>query len=372
MEEWKKMHDDLPLRTWENMDKRGYFYVGGKLTEGPNGTLMQGQMYVEAYVPEKIRYEIPLVLVHGAWASGVCWMGTPDGRAGWLEYFLKKGFCVYVVDQPSRGRSGAHSELGEKKWTLPLEGAKKSFAGEKGGAGSEREHTQWPEKGRKTDKGLDESLENLYAMQVESLVDQTECQRLFREAGIELLKKIGPAVVIGHSQAGPYTWILGDACPKLVRAIIAIEPTGPPFTYGGMEPWLDEKGKPKNWGISQIRLDYEPSADKPAEMEMKFVASTEDGYVSGYLQKEPARKLVNLTDIPTAVITSETSFHTPYDYLTAEFLKQAGVPAEYIYLPDLGIYGNGHYMMLEKNSDEIAEVICRWIEEKLSQRRARK
>jgi len=358
--------EKLPLRKWENLDRQGYFYVGGKLADGPNGTLMQGQMYVEAYVPKDIQHDIPLVLIHGAWACGTCWMGTPDGRAGWLEYFLKKGFIVYVVDQPFRGRSCAHSELGEKMWTIPLEGVKKSFAGEKGGPGSGSAHTQWPKTGRMTESGLDETLENLYAMQVESLLDQTECQRLFREAGIELLKKIGPAVIIGHSQAGPYSWILADACPDLVKAAIAIEPTGPPFTYGGLDPWLDEAGKPKNWGVSQVKLKYEPPAETAAEMEMEFVPAAMEGYAAGYLQKEPARKLVNLTEVPTAVITSEASFHTPYDYLTAEFLKQAGVPAEYIYLPDLGICGNGHYMLLEKNSDEIAEMICQWIERKVN------
>ncbi len=366
MEEKNKIPENLPIRSWNYLDKHGVFYVGGKLVDGPNGTLMQGQMYVEAYVPKDIRHETPLVLIHGAWASGVCWMGTPDGRDGWLEYFLKKGFIVYIVDQPSRGRSGAHSELGEKKWTIPLEGARNSFAGEKGGLGAAKEHTQWPQSSRMTDKGLDEVLENLYAMQVESLVNQTECQRLFRDAGIELLKKIGPAILIGHSQAGPYTWILGDACPGLVKAAVAIEPTGPPFTYGGLEPWLDEEGRAQNWGISQVKLNYEPPAETAAEMELEFIPAIEEGHVSGYLQREPARKLVNLAKIPTAILTSEASFHTPYDYLTAAFLKQAGVPVEYIYLPDLGICGNGHYMQQEKNSDEIAEVICKWIERKVN------
>jgi hypothetical protein len=65
--------------------------------------------------------------------------------------------------------------------------------------------------------------------------------------------------------------------------------------------------------------------------------------------------------VPVVIVSAEASFHTPYDHGTAAFLHQAGVENTYIPLADEGIYGNGHMMMLEKNSDEIAGVIVRWI-----------
>jgi hypothetical protein len=41
-----------------------------------------------------------------------------------------------------------------------------------------------------------------------------------------------------------------------------------------------------------------------------------------------------------------------------------GVSADTIYLPDVGIYGNGHNYMLQNNADEIAEkVYLPWLKE---------
>jgi hypothetical protein len=62
-------------------------------------------------------------------------------------------------------------------------------------------------------------------------------------------------------------------------------------------------------------------------------------------------------------VTGEASYHAGYDHCVVKFLRQAGVNAEHIRLADDGILGNGHMMMLEKNSDEIAERLCRWLAE---------
>ncbi len=42
--------------------------------------------------------------------------------------------------------------------------------------------------------------------------------------------------------------------------------------------------------------------------------------------------------------------------------RQPGAKADFIYLGDRGIVGNGHMMMLENNSDMLAEHIVSWIE----------
>ena len=47
------------------------------------------------------------------------------------------------------------------------------------------------------------------------------------------------------------------------------------------------------------------------------------------------------------------------------YLKQAGVATDFIRLADVGIRGNGHMMMLEKNSDDIARVMDEWITRQL-------
>ena len=83
-------------------------------------------------------------------------------------------------------------------------------------------------------------------------------------------------------------------------------------------------------------------------------------------QQEPARKLVNLAKIPSDRHSSEASYHAPYDDCTAAYLTQAGVPVRHIHLVDLGIHGNGHMMMIEKNNQAIAAVMADWLNKGMS------
>jgi pimeloyl-ACP methyl ester carboxylesterase len=75
---------------------------------------------------------------------------------------------------------------------------------------------------------------------------------------------------------------------------------------------------------------------------------------------------VNLENIPILVVTSEASYHAPYDHCTVRYLAQAGVKSTHVRLPDIGIHGNGHMMMLEKNSDAIAKVMADWLDHALT------
>jgi hypothetical protein len=44
------------------------------------------------------------------------------------------------------------------------------------------------------------------------------------------------------------------------------------------------------------------------------------------------------------------------------YLEQAGVKVDFIKLAEIGIRGNGHLMMLERNSDAIARVVADWLD----------
>jgi hypothetical protein len=101
------------------IEDEGSFFVGGvpKVTNyatvpGPNQTaapnqITIGQMYVEFQIPAtKKRNMPPVIMVHGSTHTGACLESTPDGREGWLPYFVRKGLSTYVVDQSGRGRSG--------------------------------------------------------------------------------------------------------------------------------------------------------------------------------------------------------------------------------------------------------------------------
>jgi len=82
-----------------------------------------------------------------------------------------------------------------------------------------------------------------------------------------------------------------------------------------------------------------------------------------YGGKNPARKLVNLAKIPVLIVTSQASYHAPYDDCTAAYLTQAGVPNRHLHLADLGILGNGHMMMIEKNNQAIAAIMLDWLDQ---------
>ena len=51
----------------------------------------------------------------------------------------------------------------------------------------------------------------------------------------------------------------------------------------------------------------------------------------------------------------------PYDHCTSKFLTQAGVKHQFVRLPEVGIRGNGHMMMLEKNNLEVAAFLGGWV-----------
>src|SRR5262245_35765273 len=94
--------------------KQGSFFVGGHdvysetLTTqpafAPTGTITVEQMYVRYQVPVAAK-RYPITFIHGCCLTGKTWETTPDGRIGWDEYFVRKGYAVYIVDQVSRGRS---------------------------------------------------------------------------------------------------------------------------------------------------------------------------------------------------------------------------------------------------------------------------
>ena len=92
---------------------QGFFFVGvhpkDSETPGRNGgpptkaTVIEGQMHVGFQLVARKRHPYPLVLVHGGGGQATDWMGTPDGRDGWLDYFLAAGFDVPGVKQVVHG-----------------------------------------------------------------------------------------------------------------------------------------------------------------------------------------------------------------------------------------------------------------------------
>jgi pimeloyl-ACP methyl ester carboxylesterase len=229
-----------------------------------------------------------------------------------------------------------------------------------------KRHTQWPGSGKPGDAVFDA----FYATQFPSLESYPRQQEINRDAIIALLEDIGPAILLVHSQSGAFAWPVADARPKLVKAIVAIEPNGPPVfetDFKGAPDWFTDVGARKAFGLGVVPLAYDPPL-KPGE-QLAFVRQDKPDapdLVRGWLQAEPARKLPNLAKVPILILVAEASYHAAYDHVTAAYLAQAGVRNDFVRLPDIGIRGNGHMMMLEKNSDEIAGVIGKWLKKTLA------
>ena len=342
--------------------QQGYFFVGGKYTQTKDGQIMTGQMFVQYQIPSQRRHPYPVVMWHGGGQTGTNFLGAPDGRRGWADYFVERGYTVYVVDQPARARSGFFTDVyGVTRRPATASVAERFTAPEKTVLYPQaRLHTQWPGSGVAGDPVFDQ----FFSSQVEDIADVGVIEALNRDAGTALLDRIGPAILLTHSQSGPFGWALADARPRVVRGIIAVEPNGPPFYENvtvGTPDWFKDGPLARAWGIARGPLTYSPAASQAEDLRpVRQTHADGPDLVRCWLQPEPARALANLKQIPIVIVTSEASYHAPYDHCTSRYLRQAGVAHDFVRLPDIGIHGNGHMMMLEKNNIAIATWLEAW------------
>ncbi|KAF5388248.1 hypothetical protein D9615_000026 [Tricholomella constricta] len=344
--------------THGTLHRRSYFYVGQTYAAQGNSSIAFGQIYVEHLTPAKVTQPHPLLIIHGHGMTGTNFLNTPDGRLGWTDYFLCKGYELYLVDQPSRGRS---------PWQKDIDGAQSAydtFTIESHFTATQLHnlwpqaalHTQWPGNGSVGDPTFD----NVFASTTPSLDSDAETATKMQAAGAKLLDQIGPVILLTHSQSGQHGWLLGDAKPSKIKAIVALEPIGPPFKNAVFPPFAAAR----DYGLTDIPITYSPAVTSPEDIARVIVSSTSS--FTCFQQASPPRKLVNLAHIPVLIVTSESSYHTIYDGCSAQYLKQAGVSVEHINLGDVGIHGNGHMMFMEKNGLQIAdEVVEKWISKTL-------
>ena len=345
------------------LSKTGYLFAGGKIDSSVPGSPMTGHMYVEYFIPKTLTHPYPIVMIHGGSQTGTNFTGTPDDREGWAQYFVRRGHAVYVVDQVARGRSAHFSQSQGKVADGNLGRTEQRFvAPERFNLWPQAKmHTQWPGTG----KPGDPSFDAFYATQFPSLVSFQKQQEINRDAAIALFDKIGPAVLMIHSQSGTFIWPIADARPNLVKAVIAVEPNGPPVhetEFKGAPEWFADMGNKKRWGLGEVPITYDPPLNDGEELAVvRQDKPDKPDLVRCWQQAEPARKLPKLANIPMLIVVSEASYHASYDHCTANWLTQAGVRNTMIRLGDVGVHGNGHMMMLEKNSDDIARVMREWL-----------
>ncbi|KUJ06397.1 alpha/beta-hydrolase [Mollisia scopiformis] len=340
---------------------RSYFYVGGEYVKAGGGHVMENQMYVERLLPADVTKPYPIVFIHGGAQTGTNWLNKPDGGRGWASWFLEQGYEVYIVDQVHTGRSAWSPQSSFPQIMAPVEYIQEHFTATKNYPlwPQAHGHTQWPGTGMMGDPIFDA----FYASQAQFLADPVEQERTMRLTGISLLDKIGECVLITHSRGGLHGWAWADARPALVKVLIQVEPRGPPFHEA-----IFSTRFVRPWGLTSIPLTYDPSPkDEKAPLRTKLLPASSEQEVDCYLQDEPARQLVNLKEMPILVVTGAASYHATYDHSIIAFLRQAYCEkVDHMKLGDIGIHGNGHMLFLEKNSDDIAEALEKWIDKTLS------
>ncbi|KAK8073644.1 hypothetical protein PG994_004543 [Apiospora phragmitis] len=342
---------------------REVFYVGGKYIQDDQGThTLQGQMYVEHLLPKPAieNRPFPLLFIHGGTRTGIGsllafipsydvernldWLTKPDGNPGWSSFFLARGYEIYIVDVPFRGRIPWHPGNGNMI-VFGAEQAQKTFtASERYDIWPQAKlHTQWPGSGVIGDPVFDA----FYASTVQMLGDALQQELASQAACAALLDRIGrPVVMIGHSQGGTVPYLTAD-------------PVGPPFSKVTL---VKLPGFP--YSITHAPITHEPPVTNTDEDLVKTVVQPDSpDSMDCVLQagSPQPRTLVNLVNIPVLLVTTQASYHAQYDWGTVAYLKQAGVPTEHLKLKDRGILGNGHMMVLEMNSDMVAAEIETWI-----------
>ncbi|KAJ5997767.1 hypothetical protein N7499_005839 [Penicillium canescens] len=341
--------------------QRSYMYVGGQYILNSAGQhVFADQMYVEKLTPAAgVTKPYPIVFIHGQAQTGTNWLNKPDGGEGWASYFLSQGYACYIVDQTFRGRSAwfpgngtlstYSAELLQQRFTAPKLYNLWPQASL---------HTQWNGTGVMGDPNFD----TYYSSTVEFLSSATYQQSTVQAASAALLDTIGsPVILLSHSQGGAMPWLIADVRPDLVHSIVSIEPTGPPF-----QDAVFSNSSTRAYGLTDIPITYLPAVADPSDLVKHVIPSNSSLYSDCVIQADSPepRQLVNLAEVPVLVVTTESSYHAPYDWCTVQFLQQAGVPAQHLQLADIGIHGNGHMVFMEKNSLQVAAALQEWMERK--------
>jgi pimeloyl-ACP methyl ester carboxylesterase len=130
-------------------------------------------------------------------------------------------------------------------------------------------------------------------------------------AYIQLVDKVCPCVVLVHSQSGPFGQKVAQARPDKVKALVLVEPSA------GGDP--ASAGRLSNTPVLAVYGDY--------------------------IEQDPRWPTIRANEIKFL-----------------EQVRSAGGRYDIVDLPKLGIRGNSHMMMMDKNSDQVAGVIQGWLE----------
>lgn len=325
--------DDLRL------EDQGYFSAGEIVVENDgvfdpvNGQYSQeGQLLHADHA--NVFYQIPenanshaMVFLHGFGQSRMGWMSTPDGRDGWNDYFLNKGYSTYLVDQPRRGEAGQTSKAASIS-TDPQELA--WFTQFRMG--------RWPNFNEGSQFPQDEESINQFFRQMTPDTGDIDFA-VISDALIDVFEKSGPGILLTHSQGGYPGWTVA-ANSENVEAVIAIEPGGYPFPEDKMPEPVDT-GYYTVSGTPMSDEEFARLIEKPIII-----------YYGDYVDSD--------SDLPAERFWG-AGLNNAYAF--RDLVNEMGGDCTVVYLPDIGITGNSHFLFQEKNNMEIADTVYSWLSE---------
>lgn len=308
----------------------GSFFVGGRsvsMTANQiglftGGSTMIDQMYVQYMVPQG-GPKPSIIMVHGGTLTGASYETTPDGRMGWFEYFVRKGHPSYVVDQVGRGRSGYnHAPFNDVRTgaqppgTLPALrriSDEVAWTGFRFGPsdGVKFQDTQFPV----------EAMEELAKQGVPDLIQAVPPNDPNYTALSQLAQKLGDAVLLGHSQSGTFPFETALRSAKGLKGLIAIEPPG-----------------------CNATVYSEEQINKLAKLPILIVFGDH-------------------VDMQQPIAPSWLPFFKDCQAFV-ERINAAKGKATMLHTPSIGIRGNSHMIMQDKNNLLIADLIMDWLKQR--------
>lgn len=314
--------------------EQGSFFVGGEpiftetgnatdITDSRNpGTATINQTYVEFQIPAKKKFKYPIIMMPGGGHEQKVYETTPDGREGWGTYFVRKGLSVYLSDGVNRGASSYDiTDI-----ALVAQGVGQiTDIPSMNRYSHELAWTQFrigPEPGVPfpTSQFPVEAFEQYTAQLVPAFRDPIEDDKNVA-ALVALLDRVGPAIVLTWSQSGQFGFLAAIERPELVKAIVSLEPSG---------------------------------------------ISRPDG-VASFLT---AQDLQALAKIP--ILLQAGDFDPDRVTSHENFGASIGNNVDQLALTALGIFGNGHVVMVEKNNLQVADLILDWIRDNVARRSGKK
>lgn len=335
------------------LETQGSFAIGGT-TVSHDGTYSdkhflepQGQKafgdhaYVFYQIPVQAK-KYPIVFQHGGAQSKRTWETTPDGREGFQNIFLRKGYSVYLLDQPRIGEAGLATvpDNGANPYASnPMYADKALYMLSRVGTFKGDKPVPFQNAAVPKDAASYDQFQRTWTPYEGQLDDDVSADALAK-----LFDKIGPAILVTHSMGGTVGWRTPFRTDN-VKAIVAFEPGGSPFLFPEGE-------------VPAVEVPvYAPVAAQAKAVPLAdFMKLTKIPIILYYGD--------NIADKPTSEVGPDkwrSEFDMAKKFVAA--VNRHGGHATIVHLPDIGIKGNTHFLMADLNNQQIADLMANWLHE---------